>query len=173
MEKQILFQRLQNEVEALVKAVENIPEADFFQQPHAEKWSIGQNVQHLIQASKPLVKLFGQPSLMEQWGKSPHPTRTYEEIKTLYDNALSQPQPLLQSYRHIDTEGSKEELLETLKSVTAKLIERAAMLSETDLDTYQMPHPLKFMLTAGEFLHFTAYHTRHHHDIVSKIVVNK
>ena len=107
---------------------------------------------------------------MNQWAKSNRESQSYEDVKKLYANALKTPIPLLTVYRHLDTEGSKTEMLDVYKSVSTKLLERAALMSEADLDSYQIPHPLIGLLTAGEFLHFTAYHTRHHHNIVEKIM---
>ena len=170
MERQAVLNRLKNEVDALFETVENVSEEHFFRQPNPEKWSIGQNILHLIKSSKPLVSLFGNPESMNQWAKSNRESQSYEAVKELYNNALKTPIPMLMVYRHLDTEGSKTEMLDTYKSVTTKLLERAALVSEADLDSYQIPHPLINLLTAREFLHFTAYHTRHHHDIVEKIV---
>ncbi len=171
MEKQAILNHLQSEVEALMQHVENVSEEHFFQQPNPEKWSIGQNIQHLIKSSKPLVSLFGNPELMHQWAKSKRTSQSYEDIKTMYINALQTPPPMLLSYRHIDTEGSKAEMLDVYNSVTMKLLERAALVSEADLDSYQIPHPLLGLLTACEFLHFTAYHTRHHYALIEKIIL--
>lgn len=170
MEKQAILNRLQEEVDALIQTVENVSEEDFFQQPNPEKWSVGQNILHLTKSSKPLVSLFGNPESMNQWAKSNRKSQSYEGVKVLYDNALKSASPLLVGYRHLDTEGSKTEMLDVYKSVSDKLLERAALMSEADLDSYQIPHPLIGLLTAREFLHFTAYHTRHHHTIVEKIM---
>ncbi len=170
MEKQAALNCLRNEVDALIQTGENVSEEHFFQQPNPEKWSIGQNILHLIKSSKPLVSLFGNPESMNQWAKSNRVSQSYEGVKELYNSALKSSPPLLSSYRHLDTEGSKTEMLDVYKSVTTKLLERAALMSEADLDSYQIPHPLISLLTAREFLHFTAYHTRHHHTIVEKIM---
>ncbi len=172
MEKQAMLNRLQNEVDALIQTVENVSEEHFFQQPNPEKWSIGQNIQHLIKSSKPLVSLFGNPESMNQWAKSNRISQSYDGVKELYANALKSPSPLLLGYRHLDTEGSKTEMIDVYKSVSTKLLERAALVSEADLYSYQIPHPLIGLITAGEFLHFTAYHTRHHHNIIEKIMSN-
>ncbi len=174
MKKQIATNRVQNEVNALLASVENMSEAHFFQQPNPEKWSVAQNIQHLFQSSKPLVGLFGKPEMMAQFGRSSRDSRDYEEVVTLYQTALQSPPPFLTVYRHLDTEGSKEEILANYKSLTAKLLERIAQMSETDLDSCQIPHPLPLvgLLTAREFVLFTAYHTGHHHDIIKKIALS-
>ena len=173
MEKQAALNRIQNEVNDLIASVENVPETLFFQQPHPEKWSVGQNIQHLFQSSKPLVGLFGKPESMEQFGRSPRSSYSYEEVATRYKTALQTPPPFLLAYRHLDTEGSKADMLANYRSLTAKLLERAALFSEADLDSYQIPHPLLGLLTVREFLHFTAFHTRHHHDIIGKLVIGE
>ena len=171
MENQTLTQRLQNEVTALLKTVEKTSEQAFFKQPHAEKWSVGQNIAHLCESSKPLVSLFGKPELMEQFGRSNRTSQNYDEVMNWYQTALQAPPPRLLVYRHLDTEGSKTEILGNLQSITAKLLERVGNFSDVDLDSYQIKHPLLGLMTAREMLHFTAYHTRHHHDIIEKIVI--
>jgi hypothetical protein len=172
MEKQVVTNRIQEEVNALIGSVESMSEADFFEQPHSEKWSVAQNIQHLFQSSKPLVGLFGKPEMMEQFGRNNRSSRDYEGVVTLYQTALQSPAPFLLTYRHLNTEGSKIEMLVNYKSLTDKLLERVTQLNEADLDSYQIPHPLPLvgLLTAREFLHFTAYHTRHHHDIIERII---
>ena len=170
MEKQGILNRIQDEVNALIASVEKISESDFFQQPHPEKWSVAQNIAHLFEVSKPLVGLFGKPELMEQFGRSNRSSQDYEGVKNTYQTALKKPIPLLLVYRHINTEGSQAEILSNYQSLTAKLLARAAQFSEADLDSYQIPHPLLGLLTMREFLHFTAYHTGHHYDIIEKII---
>ncbi len=171
MENPTLTQRLQNEVAELLKTVEKTSEEAFFKQPHAEKWSISQNITHLCESSKPLVSLFGKPELMEQFGRSNRASQSYDKVIDWYQTALQTPPPRLLVYRHLDTEGSKAEIVGNLQSITAKLLERVGNFSDVDLDSYQIKHPLLGLMTAREMLHFTAYHTRHHHDIIAKISV--
>jgi DinB superfamily len=172
MENQALSNRLQQEADALIQTVEQVSEAQFFQQPNPEKWSIGQNVAHLIESCKPLVGLFGKPELMEQWAKSTRPSQSYDGVKTMYLNGLKTPPPRLLVYRHINTEGSQTEILNNYKALTAKFVARTNQLSDEVLDTYQIPHPLLGLITAREFVHFTAFHTLHHHEIIQKIIAN-
>ena len=172
MKNSMLTERLQNEVTALLKTAEKTPKEAFFKQLHAEKWSIGQNIAHLCESSKPLVSPFGKPELMEQFGRSSRTSQTYEDVMDMYVTALRTPPPRLLAYRHIDTEGSKTEILGNLHSISTKLLERVGNFSDNDLDIYQIKHPLLGLMTAREMLHFTAYHTRHHHDIIEKIVVS-
>ena len=169
MEKQVVLNRIQTELDALMQFVENIAEADFFKQLNPEKWSIGQNIQHLISVKQRLVGVFANPEIMAQWGKSSGTSKSYEEVKTFYTNALKTPPPFLQVYRHLDTEGSKAEMLGKFKVLTAKLLADVNQMAEMDLDTTQIPHPLIGLLTAREMLHFTGYHIRHHHNIIEKI----
>ena len=170
MENLTLTQRLQNEVTALLKTVEKTPEEAFFKQPYTEKWSIAQNIEHLCESSKPLVSLFGKPEIMEQFGRSNSESKSYEGVRQMYQAGLQNLPPKFAAYRHINTEGSKTELLGNLQSITVKLLGRVGNFSDADLDSYQIKHPLLGLLTAREMLHFTAYHTQHHHNIIEKIV---
>jgi hypothetical protein len=147
---------------ALENAVTAFPEGKFAQRPSDGKWSVAENVEHLFLTVKPLVGLFGKKDFMEAtWGRHTGASMSYDEVLEAYLQKLRittittnpfAPQTLL----------SREELLENLHSINQKFIERATAMSEDELDSYQIPHPLLGLLSCREFLHFTRYHTLHH-----------
>jgi DinB superfamily len=144
-------------------------ETAFFKQPHAEKWSAAQNIVHLINSTKGIASALKDPSVLGAYGKAERPSNDFDTIKNNYRIGLAAFQAKGMPYKHLDTEGSKENLLQNFKDINQKLVARAAQLQEDDFDTLQLPHPLLGMMTLREMLYFTADHTRHHFDIVEKI----
>ena len=61
------------------------------------------------------------------------------------------------------------DLIGNLAAVTKELTDVSEQLSEEQLDSVQMPHPLLGLLTAREWLQFVASHTNHHFRIVEKL----
>jgi hypothetical protein len=168
-----IIQSIKNEVAAITETVKDLDETTFFKMPHPEKWSIAQNLVHLFQSVKGLVGLFGTPSKMDGFGKSDRSSKSYEDIKAAYQKILSVPlPPPFNGFRPIDTEGSVSEVMANFQSIHARLLERFALFSEADLDTYQIPHPVMGLLTMREIMQFTAYHTRHHHLAIKNILTH-
>jgi hypothetical protein len=44
------------------------------------------------------------------------------------------------------------------------------MLTEPQLNTYQVPHPFIGYITVKECLHFMAFHVTHHHKAITEIL---
>jgi hypothetical protein len=136
---------------------------DFFRQPQAEKWSVAQHVLHLINSVKGIAGALKDTTTLQQFGRAERPSRTYEAMAIFYTESLAARQAKGMPYNHLDTGNiSKTELLGQFMAINIKLLERIAPISESDLDTLQLPHPLLGILTLREMLYFTAVHTEHH-----------
>jgi len=138
-------------------------EETFFQRPATGKWSVAENAEHLILSVKPLAGLFGQPeTMLEKWGKTTRPQGNYDKVVAVYLEKVGNVGVGFPSFTPSNTITSKQELVDELDAVNNKFLVRASLLTEMELDTYQVPHPLIGMLTCREFLYFTHYHTMRH-----------
>jgi DinB superfamily len=75
------------------------------------------------------------------------------------------------SGRFVPKEISPQEkplLPKAIMHYTNELCKKLEKLSEEELDTYLLPHPLLGKLTFREMLYFTAYHAEHHHLIAKR-----
>lgn len=169
MNQSELIEKLRFEFSDMENLVNTYEESVFFKQPHAEKWSAAQNIVHLINSTKGIASALKDPSVLSAYGKAERPSSDFETIQNNYRVGLAAFQAKGMPYKHLDTEGSKENLIQSFKDINQKLVTRAAQLQEADFDTLQLPHPLLGMMTLREMLYFTADHTRHHFDIVEKI----
>lgn len=136
-----------------------------FEATPCNKWSAGQNLDHLIRAIKPLQLAYGLPkfALRVLFGKTNRPSRTYDEIVTKYKNKLAAggraSGPFIPPVILFE---KKEELLKKYEEQKQNLIAKIEKQSEKDLDVYILPHPLLGKVTLREMLFFTIHHNEHH-----------
>lgn len=161
-------QNIFNEFTAYCIQVEN--EKFFDQSP--DKWSIAQNVDHLIRSMKQTKLAYLLPKFFIRLyvGKPNRPSKSYEDLVAKYKKKLADggkasgvfvPPPT--------TNISKEDLIDKWnKHITAyiKAVERK--WNDEALDKYIAPHPLLGKITLRELCYFTIYHTEHHLNIIKQ-----
>jgi hypothetical protein len=168
-QKQTL-EKLQEEFTLVYNTASLFKEDAFFKELEVGKWSVAQNIEHLFLVVKPLVGLFNKPEVMlEKWGKCTHASKTYKEIVKAYLNVV-QGVKAPTGFAPEIVEGTKDDVINNLKSINKKFIERAGAFTEEELNTYQIPHPLLGLLNIREFTSFTLYHTRHHHATLKRLL---
>ena len=146
-----------------------LPSSDFFTR-QADVWSSSDNLDHLIKAVKPVTKAMNLPRLALQgmFGKPEKASRSYEEICEFYRGELAKGAQA--SGRYLPNQENpgakadelKKQLIETWTKASDELVSAAEAWNETDLDNYQLPHPILGNLTVREMLFFTIYHNLRH-----------
>ncbi len=144
----------------------------FFRQPK-EKWSVAQNVTHLITSAnmtklayrlpKFIVKLYG--------GKPNRPSRSYDELVAKYTYKLEQGGRASGRFvaKPVSATESKENILHTFNKAMESLGNAIQKnWNEAQLDQYLAPHPLLGKITLRELCYFTIYHTEHHLSIIKE-----
>lgn len=128
-----------------------------------EKWTPGQQLEHIRKSVSPVVLAFRLPRFLikYQFGVTNRPSRSYDALV-----APKQFQPPAVPY------SSKQKHMKAYENVVKKLIKVAQKCSEKDLDYYVIPHPLIGKLTLREMLFFCIYHVQHHHKITEEIIEN-
>lgn len=149
----------------------SINETDFFNKPTA-KWSVAENVQHLLISTKTSTLAYTLPLFLVRWigGKPNRNSRSFDELVLKYTNKLKEggaatgrfvPKPV--------TNINKEKLLNNWKKATQSFLKALKNnRSENELDNYLVKHPLLGHITLRELGYFTIYHTQHHlNNIIS------
>ncbi len=149
-----------------------IPDAIFFRQP-AEKWSVAQNVTHLITSANMTRLAYRLPKFMVRIysGKPNRPSRSYDELVAKYKLKLQQGGRASGRFvaKTVDASVSKEKLVDSFsKSMEILISTINKKWTETQLDQYLAPHPLLGKLTLRELCFFTIYHTEHHLAIIKE-----
>lgn len=133
------------------------------------KWSAGQNLDHLIRSIRPLQLAYSLPRFMLSlmFGKANRPSKTFDELVEKYNSRLSTGGRASGQFipKAIVFE-QKELLLKKYNKHKEKLISKIAKISEEDLDKYILPHPLLGKITLREMLFFTIHHNVHHLELL-------
>jgi hypothetical protein len=166
--KQEIIAGLDEKINAFNGYAKQLNKEQFETMP-ANKWSAGQNLDHLIRAIKPLQLAYSLPKFMLRmmFGKANRPSKTYDELVAKYKAKLAAggkaSGPFIPPVITFDT---KEKLINRYISQKEKLNKKIEKQSETDLDKYILPHPLLGKVTMREMLFFTIYHNEHHLNLL-------
>ncbi len=142
----------------------------FFLRPSG-KWSVAENVQHMVLSTSTTTLAYTLPSFIVRWvgGKPNRSSKSYEALVEKYKEKLAHggrasgrfvPKP-------IEIKCGRSRLMEHWQKSTIKFI--AALknkTSESKLDDYLVRHPLLGRITLRELCYFTIYHTEHHLTII-------
>ena len=166
MDKSKIIDRLSQKYSEFVDFVGGMSEADFTFSPNGEKWSAGQQADHLCRSVAPLNKGLGAPEfiLKTMFGKSDHPSASYDELIARYREALQTGGTAPDQFRpNAIAFEQKDRLTQELRRQIEVLCRNIEKFSEDKLDTLVLPHPLLGKLTLREMFYFTIYHAEHHH----------
>ncbi len=138
-----------------------------------EKWSAGQQLDHIIRSTKPLILAVRLPrfALKLKFGKANRSSMSFEELVTKYETKLAEGAKATGSFIPPKIGFDKKDaLLKELLSIIEKINTGIEHFSEEDLDKCLLPHPLLGKITFREMLYFTINHVDHHHYIMDKAI---
>lgn len=170
MKKEEIIKATEKIFDQFTNYCKSIEENIFFDKP-TPKWSIAENVQHLIVSTNTTTLAFLLPRFLVRLvgGKPNRSSKTYEELVNKYKNKLAEggaasghfiPKPIKINF-------GKEKLIANWSKATAKhLAALQKNRTEDDLDNYLVKHPLLGRITLRELCYFTIYHTEHHLNII-------
>ena len=164
MNKSETLEHLRDNHFRFIKLVTGLSDSDFLHSNNT-KWTAGQQLEHIIKSVSPVNLALTLPHLLLRilFGKANRPSKSYEALVEKYHTKLAaggkSSAPFIP--KNVTLE-QREKLLKKLTELTESLIERTNSLSENQLDTFILPHPLLGRLTLREMLYFTSYHAEHH-----------
>jgi hypothetical protein len=147
-----------------------------FEREQGESWSAEGYFKHLLLSNKPFVKGLNLPKegLAKMFGTSTNGSRSYEGLEAVYKGRLAEGVRAENFDKVTPTfyrfpEGITDEkayLVESWNETHEKLYLALENWEESDLDSYQLPHPAIGNITIREMLYFTILHNRlHFNDI--------
>lgn len=172
MDKEQIEQELVIHHDNFIAMLRSLSDEDFLKEP-LEKWTAGQQLDHIMKSVKPVDMAFGLPMfvLKMKFGLANRPSKTYEGLVAKYQKALKDNTGFKMPSEFAPSKipsAKKERALEKMDNLIRKMCGRLAKFSEAELDTYILPHPLMGKLTLREMLYFTIYHVQHHHRQIPK-----
>jgi DinB superfamily len=170
MTNQQIVEKLNATHRSLTDLVANLNEADFMHSANG-KWTAGQQLEHIYKSVSPVTLAFRLPKFMLKmaFGKSNRPSRSYDKLVEKYKSKLAAGgvAPTRFVPRLIPF-SEREKVTKKVLSQVAKLCSLIKNLSDADLESYIIPHPLLGKLTFREMLYFTAYHAQHHEELTKR-----
>ncbi|MFT3912326.1 MAG: DinB family protein [Ferruginibacter sp.] len=136
-----------------------------------QKWTAGQQLDHIYLSVKPLTLALSLPHFFIRlvFGKSNRQGRSYEDLVKKYQSKLENggkaPGRFIPKAIAFD---QKEKIINALNKTTNILCSKVEKSTEQELDTFILPHPLLGKLTIREMLYFTIYHVGHHHELTKR-----
>lgn len=176
MNRSQIIEELNAKYDGFARSIASLSEADFMFSLGGEKWTAGQQTDHLIRSLAPLNKALKLPApvLKTMFGKADHASASYDEVVAGYRSKLaaggSATPPFMPET--IDF-AQRNDLLNELRSQMEKLCKNVERFDDTKLDTLVLPHPLLGKLTLREMFCFTIYHGEHHHLQMQKNLAAK
>lgn len=166
MDKNQIISELKRSHADFIQKIIGLSDIDFTRKP-GEKWTSGQQLDHIYKSVKPTDMAFGLPMfvLKMKFGLANRSSKTYDDLVEKYRKALKNAKNFEMPKNFKPDELSlkaKSKTLKKLESLIEKLCSRLARYTEEDLDDYILPHPLMGKLTLREMLYFTIYHVGHH-----------
>ncbi|MEZ4792185.1 MAG: DinB family protein [Gelidibacter sp.] len=166
MDKESIADLLQEKNQALLQYLEQ-QEPEKWQQGPQGKWTTGQQALHLLQSIKPLNDALSMPKflLRYKFGKANREVRDYESVVQRYQERLKEAQG--KTFRgsqnmKVPSLKDKEYILCRLQVENKKLQYKTRKMSDKNLDTLVLPHPLMGKMPVREIIMWTAHHIGHH-----------
>ena len=170
MNREEIIAKLEENHSAFISYINALSEEDF-NYSRDDKWTAGQQLEHIIRAVKPLTQGFILPKFFFSllFGKSSRPSRSYDQLVERYHQKLENGGRASGPFIPKQVAFSQRQALTaTLQKLIGTLCKQVRHFSESDLDTYILPHPLLGKLTIREMMYFTIYHVQHHQQNIAK-----
>lgn len=169
MKKTEIIEKLKATCASLIESVENISEKEFYAVKNG-KWSAAQNFAHLTFSTKIINRALSAPkiALWYKFGRRfKGESRDYQTIVSIYIEANSKPRQQATGFEpKMKPDSTKAYELKVFKEFHEALFKHLDKWSESQLNSYLLPHPLIGKLTVKEMLYFVDYHILHHKNAV-------
>ncbi|WP_299113871.1 DinB family protein [uncultured Winogradskyella sp.] len=166
MDKEAIVDLIEVKHSELIHWLKQQPEESWTEGPKG-KWTQGQQVLHLLQSIKPLNNALSMPKflLRYKFGKANRPVRNFNTIVKRYQERLEDAKG--KTYKgsqnmKVPTLKEKQYILNRLQTENKKLQYKTKKISNKNLDTLILPHPLMGKMPVREIIMWTAYHVEHH-----------
>ena len=170
-----IIEQLELHHKAFVDYVSNLSDDDFTSAA-TDKWSAGQQMEHIRRSIRPLAQGLVLPVFILKivFGKANRPSKEYDALIEKYQSALKKggraTGAFIPPVVHADQKAALNKAITKLVHTLCRQIERC---SEADLDQLILPHPLMGKLTLREMMYFTIYHVQHHQALISQGLLAK
>ena len=163
MTTDLLKKELLHHHQAFTTYIDELTEEQYLATPN-EKWSAGQQMEHIYMSIHPVAKLVANKSVMkEKFGTLDRPGRSYDQLVANYLEVLSGGAKAGPRFSPEATPCSeKARLIDEITNDTRSILSELDHYTEEELEQLVIPHPVMGPFTLREMLMFTLYHVQHH-----------
>lgn len=164
MDKQKIIELLKENYKSFTNYLNDLKETDFNYR-FEDKWTAGQQLDHIILCVNPLILVFSMDkSMIEQnFGTSNKRHRNYDTLQSDYLVRIKKGGKAPGQYLPVKISFTQKDILcEKLLNMITVLCSKINDFKEEDLDALCIPHPLLGLLTMREMLYNVIYHVEHH-----------
>lgn len=138
------------------------------------KWNSLQHAIHITKSIKTINLSFNLPKFLLKllFGMTKKSSKNYEDLCKTYDlkllagakaDLIYHPKSDIKAYERII-------ILQKLKQAVRNNIQSMSNFSDTELDEFQLPHPILGKITLKEMLYFILYHVECHQKSIKKML---
>lgn len=170
MDIESITRKLQESHSIFISYLSGLTKEEFLSSKN-EKWTAGQQLQHIYLSVKPVRQIMALPLFIPEliWGQANRPSKSYEDLVKKYLLKLGGGVRARGRFAPKSVSIEKGERLKIdLKNEVNRLVARLDKLSEEELDKFIIPHPLLGKLTMREMLYFTIHHVEHHQQLTKR-----
>jgi len=173
MNKAAIVKETQLAFNAMSKIGSEMEAATFFFKP-LNKWSVAEQVQHLILSTNKTAMAYRLPLfIVKLVGGKPMPTPAdFNELQKRYTEKIEEGAKASKPYipKNAATQCSQEKLIEIWQRDSTKYLTALQKCrTEKSLDQYAIKHPLLGKISLRELCYFTIFHTQHHIQSIQQI----
>ncbi|WP_040250512.1 DinB family protein [Psychroserpens mesophilus] len=166
MDKDSIADLIEDKNQALINWISNQDNDKWLEGPEG-KWTTGQHALHLLQSVKPLNDALSMPKfvLRYKFGKSNRDVRDYQTVVSRYQERLKDAEGQTfgpSQHMKIPELTDKQYILDRLLVEGKKLEYKTRRISDKNLDSLILPHPLMGKMPIREIIMWTAHHIEHH-----------
>lgn len=172
MDKDAIADLIEEKNKTLIDWISNQDDEKWLEGPDG-KWTTGQHALHLLQSIKPLNSALSMPKfvLRYKFGKSNRGVRDFETVTNRYQERLKEAEGRTfgpSQNMKVPALSEKQYLLDRLQVESKKLQYKTRKISDKNLDTLILPHPLMGKMPIREIIMWTAHHIEHHTDTLKE-----
>lgn len=167
MTKEEIIHRLRVDHKNFTTYISLLNDQDFVLSLPGEKWTAGQQLDHIYRSVFPLKLVLGLPKWVTKliFSKANRSSKKYDELVNKYIKKLENGGTA--SGRFIPGQiklTEKITIVNKMEKAVAHLCQSLQKFTEQEMDRLVLPHPLLGKLTLREMMYFTIYHVEHHHQ---------
>ncbi|MFK8060172.1 MAG: DinB family protein [Polaribacter sp.] len=170
MEKDAIADLIEEKHKVLFDWLKSQPEDNWEKGPD-NKWTVSQQILHLVNSLQLLNNALSYPRffLKYKFGVCNRASRNYATVAKKYQQKLIENQDRARIFNQKlkkPLQKDRDRLITKLQIQQKKLQYKLKKISDVNLDTLVIPHPLMGKMTIREIIMWTAHHTEHHTQIL-------